>query len=364
VTFEKQIEAHNDLISIMDKDAKSKNHDSTSQWDGLGMQQTPPITSSVVNFIGNTPIMRLQVKLNGQAYSTYAKLEFMNPSGSVKDRIAKYMIESAEKRGILKSDSIIVEATSGNTGIALAMVAAAKGYRMVVFMPEHMSKERIRLMESLGADVCLTPKEGGFEGAVKKTEEIAKEKPNVYLTKQFSNEENVIAHFQTTGAEIVEQVKEKIDAFVAGVGTGGTLFGVGRALRKVNPDVKLVAVEPAESAVLSGETAIHDHKIAGIGDGFIPQIVKMDELDFVARVKSDDAVEMSKRLSRQFGLMVGISSGANILGVIQTLERIGRNKVVATVLPDRTERYFSTDLYVVYEHLVRRCGPSCECIFA
>jgi cysteine synthase A len=317
-----------------------------------------------VNFIGNTPIMRLLVELNGLVYPMYAKLEFMNPSGSVKDRIAKFMIESAEERGILKPDSIIVEATSGNTGIALAMVAAAKGYKMVVFMPEHMSKERIRLMENLGAEVCLTPKGEGFEGAVKKTEEIAKISPNVYLTKQFSNEENVTAHFQTTGQEIIGQVKERIDAFVAGVGTGGTLFGVGRALRKVNPNVKLVAVEPAEAAILSGETNVQDHKIAGIGDGFIPELVKMDELYFVAKVKSDDAVEMSRRLSRQYGLMVGISSGANVLGVIQTLEKMGRDKVVVTVLPDRTERYFSTDLYVFHEHLVRRCTPSCHCIFA
>jgi cysteine synthase A len=306
----------------------------------------------------------LNMELNGQAYSTYAKLEFMNPSGSVKDRIAKYMIESAERRGILKTDSIIVEATSGNTGIALAMVAAAKGYKMVVFMPEHMSEERIRLIENLGAEVCLTPKEEGFQGAIKRTEEIAKKSPHVYLTKQFSNEENVIAHFQTTGHEIIEQVKERIDAFVAGVGTGGTLFGVGKALRSVNPNVQLVAVEPAEAAVLSGEADIRDHKIAGIGDGFIPQIVKMDELHFVAKVKSDDAVEMSKKLSREYGLMVGISSGANVLGVIQTLEKIGRDKAVATVLPDRTERYFSTDLYELHEHLVRRCTPSCHCIFA
>jgi len=328
------------------------------------LPEASPITSSVVDFIGNTPMMKLRVELNDEIYSTYAKLEFMNPSGSVKDRIAKYMIESAERRGILKTDSIIVEATSGNTGIALAMVAAAKGYKMVVFMPEHMSKERIRLMESLGADVCLTSKEEGFQGAVKKTEAIAKKTPHVYLTKQFSNEENVIAHFQTTGREIVEQVNEKIDAFVAGVGTGGTLFGVGRALRRINPNVKLVAVEPAEAAILSGDTKIADHKIAGIGDGFIPQIVKMDELDFVAKVRSDDAVEMSKRLCRQYGLMVGISSGANILGVIQTLEKLGRDKVTVTVLPDRAERYFSTDLYPVHEHLVHRCSPSCQCIFA
>lgn len=319
---------------------------------------------SVVDFIGHTPVVHLKIEHGGQVWSMYAKLEFMNPSGSVKDRIAKYMIESAEKRGLLKTGSIIVEATSGNTGIALAMVAAAKGYRMVVFMPEHMSKERIRLMENLGADICLTPKQEGFQGAVKRTEEIAKSSPNVYLTKQFSNEENVFAHFQTTGSEIIEQVKERIDAFVAGVGTGGTLFGVGRALRRANPNVRLVAVEPAEAAVLSGETNINDHKITGIGDGFVPEIVRMGELDFVAKVKSDEAVEMSKRLCRQHGLMVGISSGANVLGVIQTLEKIGRDKVVATVLPDRTERYFSTDLYVDHEQLVRRCGPSCECIFA
>jgi cysteine synthase A len=328
------------------------------------LKQPTPTTSCVTDFIGNTPVMKLDIELNGQAYSTYAKLEFMNPSGSVKDRIAKYMIEAAERRGMLKTDSIIVEATSGNTGIALAMVAAAKRYKMVVFMPEHMSEERIRLMENLGAEVCLTPRAEGFQGAVKRTEEIAKKSPHVYLTKQFSNEENVIAHFQTTGREIIEQVKERIDAFVAGVGTGGTLFGVGRALRNVNPNVQLVAVEPAEAALLSGDTDIRDHKIAGIGDGFIPQIVKMDELQFVAKVKSDDAVEMSKKLSREYGLMVGISSGANVLGVIQTLEKIGRDKAVATVLPDRTERYFSTDLYVFHEHLVRRCTPSCHCIFA
>ena len=215
------------------------------------MQQAQTASSSILSFIGNTPIMKLQIELNGEYYPIYSKLEFMNPSGSVKDRIAKYMIESAERRGFLKSDSVIVEATSGNTGIALAMVAAAKGYRMVVFMPEHMSKERVRLIESFGASVCLTPKEEGFEGAVRRTEEIAKRSPNVYLTKQFSNEENVQAHYETTGREIIEQVGERIDIIVAGVGTGGTLFGIAKALREKNPNLKLTAVEPAESAILS-----------------------------------------------------------------------------------------------------------------
>jgi cysteine synthase A len=308
--------------------------------------------------------MKLRIDLNGQNYQVYTKLEFMNPSGSVKDRIAKYMIESAEKRGILNPDSIIVEATSGNTGIALAMVAAAKGYQMVVFMPEHMSKERIRLIESLGASVCLTPKGDGFEGAVKRTEKIAKRSPNVYLTKQFSNEENVTAHYETTGQEIVKEVAERIDVVVAGVGTGGTLFGIAKALSEGNPNIKVVAVEPAESAILSGETVLRDHKIAGIGDGFVPKIVKMDELDFIAKVKSDDAVDMAKKLCKRYGLMVGISSGANVLGVAQALEKFGQGKVAVTVLPDRAERYFSTDLYVIHEHLTRTCTPNCECIFS
>lgn len=330
----------------------------------MKLQQTAAPASSILSFIGNTPIIKLQIESNHQVYPMYAKLEFMNPSGSVKDRIAKYMIESAERRGILKPSSIIVEATSGNTGIALAMVAAAKGYKMVVFMPEHMSKERIRLLKGLGAEVCLTPKDEGFEGSVRRTEEIAEKSAHVYLTKQFSNEENVIAHRETTGREIIAQVHERIDVFVAGVGTGGTLFGVGRALREVNPLLKLVAVEPDEAAVLSGETKIRDHKIAGIGDGFIPELVKMGEIDFVAKVRSDDAVEMSKRLCREFGLMVGISSGANVLGVVQALDRMEKGSVAMTVLPDRTERYFSTDLHILHEHLVHRCTPSCHCIFA
>ena len=328
------------------------------------MQESHPASSSILNFIGNTPLMKLRIEVGGKNYETYAKLEFMNPSGSVKDRIAKYMIESAERRGILKSDSTIVEATSGNTGIALAMVAAAKGYKMVAFMPDHMSKERIRLMESFGASVCLTPKEEGFAGAVKRTEEIAANSPSVFLTKQFSNEENVVAHYETTGREILNQIPEKIDVVVAGVGTGGTLFGIGRALRRKNPNVKLVAVEPAESAVLSGDTKLRDHKIAGIGDGFVPEIVKLKELDYIAKVKSDDAVEMAKKLCRQYGLMVGVSSGANVLGVTQALEMFGPDKVAVTVLPDRAERYFSTDLYIMHEHLTRACTPSCDCIFS
>lgn len=351
------------VISDKGSGTKATNADSTRSYS-VTLLESQLISSSVLSFIGNTPLMKLQIELGGSTYETYAKLEFMNPSGSVKDRIAKYMIESAESRGILKSDSKIVEATSGNTGIALAMVAAAKGYKMVAFMPAHMSRERIRLMESFGASVCLTPKAEGFAGAVKRTEEIAKQSPSVYLTKQFSNEENVTAHYQTTGQEILKQVPERIDILVAGVGTGGTLFGIGKALREKNPDLKLVAVEPTESAVLSGETKLGDHKITGIGDGFVPQIVHLNELNYIAKVKSDEAVEMAQRLCRQYGLMVGVSSGANMLGVVQGLEKFGRDKVAVTVLPDRAERYFSTDLYILHEHLTRACTPSCECIFS
>lgn len=308
--------------------------------------------------------MKLDVAQGGRTYSIYAKLEFMNPSGSIKDRIAKYIVEQAEVKGLLKPGYTIVEATSGNTGIALSMVAAAKGYRMLVVMPEHMTGERIKLMANLGAELCLTPKKEGFEGAVAKADMIAKSGRLYFLANQFRNSDNTMAHYRTTGQEILNQLGAQVDAFVAGVGTGGTLMGVGKVLREKNPDVRLIAVEPDEAAALSGQKDLRDHKIAGIGDGFVPEIVDMGLVDKVIRIKSDDAIEMAQRLSRERGLMVGISSGANVLGSIQTLNEMGADKVVVTVLPDRIERYFSTDLYLFHEHLVRRCLPSCQCIFA
>ena len=309
-------------------------------------------------------MMKLDVAQGGRTSSIYAKLEFMNPSGSIKDRIAKYIVEQAEVKGLLKPGYTIVEATSGNTGIALSMVAAAKGYRMLVVMPEHMTGERIKLMANLGAELCLTPKEEGFEGAVAKADMIAKSGRLYFLANQFRNSDNTMAHYRTTGQEILNQLGAQVDAFVAGVGTGGTLMGVGKVLREKNPDVRLIAVEPDEAAALSGQKDLRDHKIAGIGDGFVPEIVDMGLVDKVIRIKSDDAIEMAQRLSRERGLMVGISSGANVLGSIQTLNEMGADKVVVTVLPDRIERYFSTDLYLFHEHLVRRCLPSCQCIFA
>jgi len=287
----------------------------------------------------------------------------MNPSGSVKDRIARYIVEQAELKGLLKPGYTIVEATSGNTGIALSMVAAAKGYKMLVVMPEHMTGERIKIMTALGANVCLTPKDEGFEGAVEKADKIANSNNQYFLANQFRNPDNTMAHYYTTGKEIIQQVGYDVDAFVAGVGTGGTLMGVGKALRERNQAVQLVAVEPEEAALLSGRKDIKDHKIAGIGDGFVPEIVDNGMIDLVIAVKSDDAIEMAKELSRDLGLLAGISSGANVLASIQILDEIGQDKKVVTILPDRTERYFSTDLHVAGERLVRQCSKHCECPF-
>ncbi len=306
-------------------------------------------------------MQELHVQDRGRNYRIHAKLEFTNPGGSIKDRIAKRIVEEAERKGILKPGQTIVEATSGNTGIALSMVAAAKGYKMLVVMPEHMTGERIKLMTNLGANICLTPREDSFEGAVAKAGQIAKSS-DYYFANQFENVDNVLAEYET-GKEIIEQIGIDIDAFVAGVGTGGTLMGIGKALREKNPRVRIVAVEPEEAAVLSGRKDIGDHKIAGIGDGFVPQLLDKSLIDQVIAVKSDDAVEMARRLSRERGLLVGVSSGANVLASIKILGQIGLEKKVVTVLPDRSERYFSMDLYASGENQVRQCSKHCECPF-
>jgi cysteine synthase A len=326
-------------------------------------ERTSVKNDSVLNSIGNTPLQKLNVSFRGQTYEIFGKLEFVNPSGSIKDRIAKYMIEQAERRGLLGPGSVIVEATSGNTGIALSMVAAAKGYKMLVVMPEHMTGERIKIMANLGACICLTPKNEGFEGAVARAADISKSDRHYFLTDQFRNPDNAMAHYHTTGQEIIQQAGEKIDAFVAGVGTGGTLMGVGKALRKNNEKMRLIAVEPDEAAILSGQKELRDHKIAGIGDGFVPEIVNRSAIDQIVRVRSEDAVEMAKRLSSNLGLMVGVSSGANVFASIMVLDEIGRDKRVVTVLPDRAERYFSTDLFLGDETQIRQCSMHCECPF-
>jgi len=322
-----------------------------------------PSHTSVLDFVGNTPMLKLDLKFRDQTYHLYAKLEFTNPSGSIKDRIAKYIVEEAEKKGLLKPGYTIVEATSGNTGIALSMVAAAKGYGMLVVMPEHMTGERIKMMTSLGASLCLTPRDEGFEGAVAKADRIVTSGERYFLANQFRNLDNTMAHYYTTGKEILEQMNGDVDAFVAGVGTGGTLMGVGRALREHNPDIRIVAVEPEEAAVLSGRKEIQEHKITGIGDGFVPEIVDMNQIDRVITIRGDDAVEMARKISREHGLMIGISSGANALASLRFIDEIGQDERVVTVFPDRTERYFSTDLCTSSERQVRQCSKHCECPF-
>jgi cysteine synthase A len=325
----------------------------------------PKTTNTILDSIGRTSLLPLEMSHQGTVFKFYCKAEFMNPTGSVKDRIAYYMVEEAEKRGELQPGSVIIELSSGNTGIALAQVAAVKRHRLVILMPSHMSAERVRLLQSLGAEVCLTPTEEGFAGTLDRLQRILEENPSFYCPRQFENPDNPQAHYRHTGPEIWEQMNGEVDAFVDGVGTGGTLMGVGHFLRERNPKVCVVAVEPSEAAVMSGSCEIFGHKIAGIGDGFIPAIMNMEEVDQVEAVASDESVEMAKRLSREFGLVVGISSGANVLASISTLKRLGLDKKVVTILPDRSERYFSTDLYLGGEWPpLRHCAPDCICRLA
>lgn len=304
------------------------------------------VANSVLDLIGNTPMVKLKRVTKGIDATILAKLEFFNPSGSVKDRIAKYMVDQAEKKGILKPDSTIVEATSGNTGIAFSMVAAFKGYPMIVVMPEEMSEERKNIIQAFGAKLVLTP--GGevdVDKSVKKVEELAMANPKIWIAGQFTNKDNVTAHRETTGKEIIEQTGGKVDAFVAGVGTGGTLTGVAEALKEANPDVKIIAVEPSECAVLSGSKKLGPHKIDGIGDGFIPEIVRKDLIDEVVTVSSKEAIEMARRLMREESILCGISSGANVAASIKVAKKLGPGKTIVTVIPDSGQRYFSTDLF-------------------
>ena len=296
--------------------------------------------SNLIENIGNTPLLELKKIVPPNSASIFAKAEFMNPSGSIKDRIAKYIIERAEERGEIKRGSTILEVTSGNTGIAFAMVGAEKGYRVVIMMPKSVSMERRKMIESFGAELELIDDLLRIRDAVEKAVELAKRDPNIFLPRQFSNPDNPKAHFETTGQEIIKQAGNDIDAFVMGVGTGGTLMGVGEALRYVNPKVQIIAVEPAESAVMSGEAPGH-HGIQGLADGFIPDIVNLKKIDRIIKVRTDDAIKMAKRLAKEEALFVGISSGANVLAALQVAKELGEGKKVVTTLPDRGERYIS-----------------------
>lgn len=299
--------------------------------------------SDVSLLIGKTPVVQLAKIVPANAAAVYAKIEFFNPGGSVKDRICKAMIEAAENNGQLKAGGTIVEPTSGNTGIGLAMIGAARGYKVILTMPETMSLERIYILKSYGAEVILTPGIAGMKGAIKKAEEIAKKK-KAFIPQQFKNPANPAAHKKTTAKEIVEAIEGKIDAFVVGVGTGGTITGVGEILKEINPEVKIVAVEPANSAVLSGGQP-GPHKIQGIGAGFVPEVLNREIIDEIITVKDDEAFQLSRRLAEEEGLFVGISSGAAAFAALKVAQRLGQGKKVVTVLPDTGERYFSMEQF-------------------
>jgi len=293
------------------------------------------LTDNILDLIGNTPLIRLKGE------NIYAKAEFLNPGGSIKDRVALAMIEGAQRDGRLKSDSIIVEPTSGNTGIGIALVGRLKGYRVRIVMPENMSQERKKLIRTLGAELILTAAQDGIKGAVEYVRQMAAREPRVFVPQQFENPDNPRIHYEETAHELWRQIRGEIAWFVAGVGSGGTLQGVGTFLKEHKTDVKIVAVEPKNvSALLGHEPGLH--QIQGIGDGFVPDILDRSLVDDVVEVTDDDAIETTRQLGRDFGLLVGISSGANVWAARQLCRKISGN--IATVLPDRAERYFSTAL--------------------
>lgn len=302
---------------------------------------------NILDYIGNTPMVKLNRIPPPEHAEILAKLEFFNPGGSVKDRIALSMIEDAERKGILKPGSTVIEPTSGNTGIGLAMVCAVKGYRCILTMPETMSMERIYILKSFGAEVILTPGLEGMKGAIDKAEELLKKIPGSFMPQQFNNPANPEIHRRTTAREILEQTEGNLDAFVAGVGTGGTITGVGEVLKKHNPRIKIVAIEPESSAVLSGGEP-GPHRIQGIGAGFIPRVLNRDIIDEIITVSDQTAYRLSQRLAREEGLFCGISSGAALFGALKVAEKLGKGKRVVTVLPDTGERYFSMEQYFEY----------------
>ncbi|MGD2278671.1 MAG: cysteine synthase A [Candidatus Omnitrophota bacterium] len=302
------------------------------------------IAENILELIGNTPIVKLNKLIKPGMARILAKLESFNPAGSVKDRICLLMVEEAEKKGLLKKGSTIIEPTSGNTGIGLAMVSAVKGYRCILTMPETMSLERIYILKSYGAEVVLTPGMEGMEGAIKKAEELLKKNPGGFMPHQFKNKANPEVHRRTTAKEILKITGGKIDAFVAGVGTGGSITGVGEVLKENNPDIWIVAVEPKTSAVLSGDKR-GAHKIQGIGAGFIPEILNRDIIDKIILVDDNDAFRTSRKLASGEGLFVGISAGAAAWAALEVARELGEKKTVVVLFPDIGERYFSMERY-------------------
>lgn len=305
------------------------------------------LVQNITQLIGDTPLVKLNRVVPEDSAEIYLKLEFQNPGASVKDRIAISMVEVAEAEGKLKPGDTIIEPTSGNTGIGLAMVAAAKGYKAILVMPETMSIERRNLLRAYGAELVLTPGPEGMKGAIKKAEELKEENPSYFMPQQFKNQANVKIHKETTGPEIVEAIKGhdgKLDAFIAGIGTGGTITGAGEVLKAEFPDIEIYAVEPAASPILSGGKP-GPHKIQGIGAGFVPDILDTEIYSEVITVENEDAFETSRKVAKEEGILGGISSGAAIFAALQVAKKLGKGKRVVAVIPSNGERYLSTPLY-------------------
>lgn len=301
------------------------------------------VAQSVSELIGKTPIVKLNRIVESDSADVYLKLEFMNPGSSVKDRIALAMIEDAENKGLLKEGDTIIEPTSGNTGIGLAMVATAKGYKAILVMPETMSIERRNLLRAYGAELVLTPGPEGMGGAIRKATELAEEH-GYFIPQQFQNQANPEIHRITTGPEIVEQMGNQLDAFIAGIGTGGTITGAGEVLKEAYKDIKIYAVEPADSPVLSGGKP-GPHKIQGIGAGFVPETLDVEVYDEIIQVKTEQAFEYARRVAKEEGILVGISSGAVVYAATEVAKKLGKGKKVLVIIPSNGERYLSTPLY-------------------
>ncbi len=304
------------------------------------MAATSAARARLSNSIGNTPLLELRRVVPAGAAKVLAKAEFMNPGGSLKDRIARYMIEQAEERGELRPGSTILEVTGGNSGVALAMMGAEKGYHVAIITPKCTSEERRRTMQAYGAELELIGDLSAIEAARKQARERARRDPKVWLPRQFENYDNPRCHYETTGQEIVQQAGSAVDAFLMGVGTGGTMMGVAKALKEVNPKVQIIAVEPAEGSMLLGEP-FAEHGIQGIADGFIPEIVDVRRIDRIMKVSTTDAVQMAKRLCREEALCVGISAGANVAAALLVAQELGPGKKIVTILPDRGNHYLA-----------------------
>lgn len=302
------------------------------------------VVNSILDLVGKTPVIKLHRMSGTENANIYVKLESFNPAGSIKDRPGLYMIEKAESQGLLNNKSIILEATSGNTGIGLAMAAVIKGYPIVIVMPENMSEERKKILQYYGAELVLTPAAEGMPGAVEKARIMAENNPQYYLIKQFENIYNAESHEYSTAGEILEQMENDLDAIVCGVGSGGTITGVAKVLKKALPEIVIAAVEPANSAVLSGRPA-GAHKIPGIGAGFIPEVLNIDLIDKIITVTDNEAVNTCRELARREALLLGISSGAAVFAAIDLARTLGKGKKILAIAPDGVDKYMSTELF-------------------